>query len=483
MNYKETINKGLKRGYEVVIESKDLADGISQKTEEIRKTIKVDGFRPGKVPASIVNQKHGESIKAEVLNKLINDNVFSIVDEKKFRPIAQPKVDLKEKKNETDDTIFSFELELFPEIKLVDFQKIKIESFKVNIKDKEVNQRVDLIAKNQKSYEDQSNSYKAKKDDSVRLDYEGTIDGKNFDGGKAEDQSIVIGSGQYLKDLEDGLVGLKAGDTKKIAVKFPENYQAEDLKGANAIFECVIKKIGSPKETKVDDEFAKSVGTENLDDLKSKVKDQMQKEYDDLTKNISKKNLFEALELEHKFELPEELIKTEFNNLKEGHLNAQNPASDDHKREIKDKKLSDDNDKKFSSEAKKRIQLGLILQEVGRLNKIQVTQDEMNKALYEYAMNFRGQEQKVIEYYKNNQDAMTQLQAPIYENKILDFILEKVKLESKDIDVDSFIKIYNGGNVEKSTSDKKSTTKKKSDIKKKKTLKKKVATKKKTEKK
>ena len=181
MNYKETINKGLKRGYEVVIESKDLADGISQKTEEIRKTIKVDGFRPGKVPASIVNQKHGESIKVEVLNKLINDNVFSIVDEKKFRPIAQPKVDLKEKKNETDDTIFSFELELFPEIKLVDFQKIKIESFKVNIKDKEVNQRVDLIAKNQKSYEDQSNSYKAKKDDSVRLDYEGTIDGKNFD--------------------------------------------------------------------------------------------------------------------------------------------------------------------------------------------------------------------------------------------------------------------------------------------------------------
>ena len=205
MNYKETINKGLKRGYEVVIESKDLADGISQKTEEIRKTIKVDGFRPGKVPASIVNQKHGESIKAEVLNKLINDNVFSIVDEKKFRPIAQPKVDLKEKKNETDDTIFSFELELFPEIKLVDFQKIKIESFKVKIKDKEVNQRVDLIAKNQKSYEDQSDSYKAKKDDSVRLDYEGTIDGKNFDGGKAEDQSIVIGSGQYLKDLEEEL--------------------------------------------------------------------------------------------------------------------------------------------------------------------------------------------------------------------------------------------------------------------------------------
>ena len=199
----------------------------------------------------------------------------------------------------------------------------------------------------------------------------------------------------------------------------------------------------------------------------------MQKEYDDLTKNISKKNLFDILEKEHKFEMPEGLIETEFNNLKQGHLTSQNPASEDHKKEIKDQKLSSDSEKKFKDEAAKRIQLGLVLQEVGRLNNIQVTQDEMNKALYEYAMNFRGQEQKVIEYYKNNQDAMTQLQAPIYESKILDFILEKVKLKSTDIDVDSFIKIYNGGNAEKSSSDKKKTVKKKAV--KKTTTKKKVA--------
>lgn len=461
MNYKETINKGLKRGYEVIIKSEDFDNGINTKIEEIRKTIKIDGFRPGKVPASIVQQKHGDSIKAEVLNKLINDNVFNIVQEKKFRPIAQPKVDLKEKKSDGDDTVFTFEIELFPEIELIDFEKLNVESYKVKIKDKEIDQRVELIAKNQKSFKDQPDDYKAKKDDSVRLDYEGTIDGKNFDGGKAEEQTIIIGSGQYLKDLEDGLIGLKAGDTKKIPVKFPDNYQAEDLKGANAIFECKIKKVGSPEETKIDDAFAKSVGTEDLKDLKTKVKDQMQKEYDDLTKNISKKNLFDILEKEHKFEMPEGLVDTEFNNLKQGHLASQNPVSDDHKKEIKDQKLSSDNEKKFKDEASKRIQLGLVLQEVGRLNNIQVTQDEMNKALYEYAMNFRGQEQKVIEYYKNNQDAMTQLQAPIYENKILDFILGKVKLKSTDIDVDSFIKIYNGGNAEKSATEKKKSVKKK----------------------
>jgi len=475
MNYKETINKGLKRGYEVIIKSEDFDNGINTKTEEIRKTIKVDGFRPGKVPASIVQQKHGDSIKAEVLNKLINDNVFNIIQEKKFRPIAQPKVDLKEKKSDGDDTVFTFEIELFPEIELIDFEKLNVESYKVKIKDKEIDQRVELIAKNQKSFKDQPDDYKAKKDDSVRLDYEGTIDGKNFDGGKAEEQTIIIGSGQYLKDLEDGLIGLKAGDTKKIPVKFPDNYQAEDLKGANAVFECKIKKVGSPEETKIDDAFAKSVGTEDLKDLKTKVKDQMQKEYDDLTKNISKKNLFDILEKEHKFEMPEGLVYTEFNNLKQGHLASQNPVSDDHKKEIKDQKLSSDNEKKFKDEASKRIQLGLVLQEVGRLNNIQVTQDEMNKALYEYAMNFRGQEQKVIEYYKSNQDAMTQLQAPIYENKILDFILGKVKLKSTDIDVDSFIKIYNGGNAEKSATEKKKTVKKKTV--------KKATTKKKTEKK
>jgi len=475
MNYKETINKGLKRGYEVIIKSEDFDNGINTKTEEIRKTIKVDGFRPGKVPASIVQQKHGDSIKAEVLNKLINDNVFNIIQEKKFRPIAQPKVDLKEKKSDGDDTVFTFEIELFPEIELIDFEKLNVDSYKVKIKDKEIDQRVELIAKNQKSFKDQPDEYKAKKDDSVRLDYEGTIDGKNFDGGKAEEQTIIIGSGQYLKDLEDGLIGLKAGDTKKIPVKFPDNYQAEDLKGANAVFECKIKKVGSPEETKIDDAFAKSVGTEDLKDLKTKVKDQMQKEYDDLTKNISKKNLFDILEKEHKFEMPEGLVDTEFNNLKQGHLASQNPVSDDHKKEIKDQKLSSDNEKKFKDEASKRIQLGLVLQEVGRLNNIQVTQDEMNKALYEYAMNFRGQEQKVIEYYKNNQDAMTQLQAPIYENKILDFILGKVKLKSTDIDVDSFIKIYNGGNAEKSATEKKKSVKKKTV--------KKATTKKKTEKK
>jgi trigger factor len=461
MNYKETINKGLKRGYEVIIKSEDFNNGINIKTEEIRKTIKVDGFRPGKVPVSIVQQKHGDSIKAEVLNKLINDNVFSIVQEKKFRPIAQPKVDLKENKSKTDDTVFTFELELFPEIELVDFQKINVDSYKVKLEDKEVDQRVDLIAKNQKTFKDQPDDYKAKKDDSVRLDYEGTIDGKNFDGGKAEEQNIVIGSGQYLKDLEDGLIGLKSGDAKKIPVKFPDDYQAEDLKGANAIFECKIKKIGSPEETKIDDAFAKSVGTEDLKDLKAKVRDQMQKEYDDLTKNISKKNLFDVLEKEHKFEMPEGLIETEFNNLSKSHLTSENPTSDDHKKEIKDQKLSSNTEKKFKDEAAKRIQLGLVLQEVGRLNNIQVTQDEMNKALYEYAMNFKGQEQKVIEYYKNNQDAMTQLQAPIYENKILDFMLDKVKLKSTDINVDSFIKIYNGGNAEKSELNKKKTAKKK----------------------
>ena len=469
MNYKETINKGLKRGYEVTIKSEDVSSGIDTKAEEVKKTIKVDGFRPGKVPLNIVMQKHGESIEAEIMNKLINDNVFSIIDEKKCRPIAQPKVDIKEKKDPKDDTIFTFEIELFPEIKLMDFEKENVDSYKVKLEKKEVDQRVELIAKNQKTYKDEPASYKAKKEDSVRLNYEGTIDGKNFDGGKAEEQSIVIGSGQYLKDLEDGLIGTKSGDVKKIDVKFPDNYQAEDLKGANAVFECEIINVSSPQDSKVDDAFAKTVGAEDLKDFKKKVEDQMQKEYDDLTKNLAKKNLFEILEAKHTFEMPEGLIETEFNSLKEGHLHSKNPVSDDHKKEIKDHKLSAVTEKKFKQDAIKRIQLGLVLQEVGKLNNIQVSPDELNKALYEYAMNFRGQEQKVIEYYKNNPDALTQLQAPLYENKILDFILSKVKLKTKDIDVDSFIKIYN--NVDSTNVEKKP---KKKEVKKKTAAKKKL---------
>ena len=463
MSYKETLNSGLKRAYEVTLESKDLNRNIETKIEEVKKTIKMDGFRPGKVPTNIIMQKHGEAINAEVLNKMVNDNVSQIIQEKKFRPVSQPKVDLKDSskdKSKKEKQVFNVEFELFPEIKLVDFSKIEIESTKVKLEKKEVDKRLDLIAKNQRTYKEEKDDYKSKMEDSILLDYEGTIDGKNFDGGKAEGQTIVIGSGQYLKDLEDGLIGVKKGDNKKIKVKFPENYTQKDLQNADAVFECNIKKISTPQESKVNDEFAKSVGATDLKDLKSKIESQMKKEYDDLSKSLDKKNLFEKLQANHKFPLPENLIETEFNGLKDKYLYSEQPASDSHKKEIKDNKLSSENEKKFKEDASSRIQLGLILQEIGKINSIQVTGDEMNKALYEYAGNFRGQEQKVIDYYKNNQEAAMQFQAPLYENKIVDFILSKVKLKTKELDVDSFIKVYNSVDSELNKQKKKTTTKK-----------------------
>tara|TARA_B100001029_G_scaffold176256_1_gene178926 strand:- start:382 stop:1812 length:1431 start_codon:yes stop_codon:yes gene_type:complete len=476
MSYKETLNSGLKRGFEVVLETEDLNKNINVKVEEVKKTIKIDGFRPGKVPTNIIMQKHGDAINAEVLNKMVNDNVSQIIQENKYRPVSQPKVDLKDKEKEGKQ-VFNVEFELFPEIKLADFSKIVIESSKVKLEKAEVDKRLDLIAKNQRTYKEEKDDYKSKNEDSVLLDYEGTIDGKNFDGGKAEDQTIVIGSGQYLKDLEEGLIGVKKGDNKKIKVKFPENYGQKDLQNAEAVFECNIKKISIPQESKVNDEFAKSVGATDLRDLKTKVEAQMLKEYSDLSKSLDKKNLFEKLQESHKFELPENLVETEFNGLKEKHLQSEQAVSDAHKKEIKDKKLSSENEKRFKEDANSRIQLGLILQEIGKTNAIQVTGDEMNKALYEYAGNFRGQEQKVIDYYKNNQEAAMQFQAPLYENKIVDFILSKVKLKTKELDVDSFIKIYNNvdSNLEKPKT--KKTTKKKTT--KKKTTKKKTASKKK----
>ena len=446
MNYKETLNSGLKRGYEVILESEELNKNIEAKIEEVKKTIKMDGFRPGKVPTNIIVQKHGEAINSEVLNKMVNENVSKIIQEKNHRPVSQPKVDFKDSskdKEKKDQKVFNVEFELFPEIKLVDFAKIEVESCKVKLEKKDVDKRLDLIAKNQRTFKEEKDVYESKKEDSVLLDYEGTIDGKNFDGGKAEGQTIIIGSGQYLKDLEEGLIGVKKGDNKKIKVKFPENYNQKDLQNAEAVFDCNVKKVSSPQESKVNDEFAKSVGAIDLKDLKSKVESQMQKEYDDLSKSLDKKNLFEKLQDAHKFELPENLIETEYNGLKEKYLHSEQPASDGHKKEIKDHKLSSENEKKFKEDANSRIQLGLILQEIGKVNSIQVTGDEMNKALYEYASNFRGQEQKVIDYYKNNQEATLQFQAPLYENKIVDFILSKVKLKTKELDVDSFIKVYN----------------------------------------
>jgi trigger factor len=445
MDYKETVNKGLKRSYEVSIPSSDVESKVNNKILEIQKTIKMDGFRPGKVPTDLIKKQHGEQAHSEVLNDIINKNVSELVTEKKLRPVAQPQVNLKDEKDKTK-TVFTIDIEIFPEIKLVDFEKTTIENYTVKLEKSETQKRIDLIAKNQKSYQKQEDSYKAKDGDSVILDYEGTIDGKNFDGGKAEEQSIVIGSGQYLPDLEKGLIGLKAGDEKSIKVKFPETYHAKEMQNADAVFECKIKAVSTEKETKIDDAFAKSMGATDLKDFQGKVEGQMKSEYEKLSKDMSKKELFDILDKEHSFELPEGLVASEFKNLKEGYLHDKNPTSDQHKKDIEKHEISKEMEKDFQEQADNRIKLGIILNEIGQVNKIQVSQEEMQQALYQYAGNFPGQEQEVVEYFKKNPDAGMQIQAPLYENKVVDFILSKVKLKNNELDLDSFIKVYNGLN-------------------------------------
>jgi trigger factor len=405
----------------------------------------MDGFRPGKVPTDLIKKQHGEQAHSEVLNDIINKNVSELVTEKKLRPVAQPQVNLKDEKDKTK-TVFTIDIEIFPEIKLVDFEKTTIENYTVKLEKSETQKRIDLIAKNQKSYQKQEDSYKAKDGDSVILDYEGTIDGKNFDGGKAEEQSIVIGSGQYLPDLEKGLIGLKAGDEKSIKVKFPETYHAKEMQNADAVFECKIKAVSTEKETKIDDAFAKSMGATDLKDFQGKVEGQMKSEYEKLSKDMSKKELFDILDKEHSFELPEGLVASEFKNLKEGYLHDKNPTSDQHKKDIEKHEISKEMEKDFQEQADNRIKLGIILNEIGQVNKIQVSQEEMQQALYQYAGNFPGQEQEVVEYFKKNPDAGMQIQAPLYENKVVDFILSKVKLKNNELDLDSFIKVYNGLN-------------------------------------
>jgi trigger factor len=393
--------------------------------------------------------------------------------------VAQPQVNLKDEKD-TTKTVFTVDIEIFPEIKLVDFEKTTLDTFSVKLEKSEITKRIDLIAKNQKSYQKQDAAYKAKEGDSVMLDYEGTIDGKNFDGGKAESQSIVIGAGQYLPDLEKGLVGLKSGDEKDIKVKFPETYHAKEMQNADAVFNCKIKEVSSEKETKVNDAFAKSMGATDLKDFQSKVETQMKGEYEKLSKDMSKKELFDILDSEHSFDLPEGLIESEFNNLKNGYLQDKNPATDQHKKDVEKKEISKEMEKDFQEQAENRIKLGIVLNEIGQVNKIQVSQEEMQQALYQYASNFPGQEQEVVEYFKKNPDAAMQIQAPLYENKVVDFVLGKVKLKNKELDLDSFIKAYNGFNNPELKSKKKTVKKKtaKKETKKTETKKKKVTKKK-----
>ena len=433
MQVTETLSEGLKRELKIDIPAGDLAAKLDDYMADLKTKANIKGFRPGKVPMAHLKKMYGRQAMAEILSNTIQETTQKAVEERSERPALTPEIDLPEEDAEkimAGDADLSFKMtyDVLPEFDIVDFAGIEIERPVVDIADEEVDEQVAEIAKNNTPFDAKDGA--AEDGDRVTMSYLGKIDGEPFDGGADENGQLVLGSGQFIPGFEDQLIGTKAGDEKVVEVTFPEDYPAAHLAGKAATFDVVVKEIAAPGEATIDDEFAKGLGLESLDKLKEIVRGQIEGQFGQMTRQRVKRQLLDKLDEHYSFDLPEKLLDSEFDVV-------WRQVEEDMKRNEKTFEDEDTTEEEAKAEyrkiAERRVRLGLVLSEIGEKNDIQVTDEELQRALYDRVRQFPGQEQQVFEFYKNNQQALASLRAPIYEEKVVDFMLELAKVADKTV--------------------------------------------------
>lgn len=430
MQIKETTNDGLKRGYEVIITAADIAGRVDAEIKKVAPQIRMPGFRPGKVPANLVRKMHGESIHAQTINDVIRESVDKLMQDNKLRPAMQPAISLGEGYEQGKDAVLSVNLEILPEIAAPTIEGITLERLNVPVSDAQIEESLATIAGQQKSYKDAAKTKKADDGDQLIIDFVGSIDGVEFDGGKAEDAPLVIGSGQFIPGFEEQLKGVKTGDEKTITVTFPEDYQAENLKGKDAQFAIKVKQVKVETETKIDDDFAKSLGLEGSDQLKGLLRGQVEQETNGLTRTQMKRQLLDHLAAGHDFAVPESMVEAEFAQIW-AQLEQEAAREEDPAAALKEIEGDKDDYRKI---AERRVRLGLLLSEIGQANGVEVTNQEMNMLLQQAASQYRAEDrQRFVEYIQSEPMAAAQLRAPLYEDKVVDFLFSKAEITDRDV--------------------------------------------------
>lgn len=434
-------NEGLSRMYKISVPQADIQKRLDDRIEEIRPQMNLKGFRPGKVPASHVKKMYGKSIMGEVVQALVDEKTQSTIEEADVRPAGQPEMHMEgEMEAVLDgkaDLKFHFHIDVMPEFEPTDVKKLKVEKPVADISDEEIEERLGQIAEANQQYDKRGKTAKARDKDAVVIDFLGKVDGEAFDGGAAEDHTLVLGSGSFIPGFEDQLVGVKAGDEKNVEVQFPENYQAEHLAGKEAVFEVKVHEVRAPKTPKVDDDFAKGLGLEGLDKLKEIVTDQIKGEFDGASRAKAKRALLDQLDEKHDFDLPPKMVDQEFDQIwqqLQSEMDAGRTAEEDKG------KSEDELKEEYRKIAERRVRLGLVLAEIGRAAEVTISEQEVQQALINEARNFPGQERQVIEFFQQNPNAMAQLRAPIYEDKVVDHIMEVAKVTEKTVSKDELLK-------------------------------------------
>jgi len=435
MDINETLSEGLKRELRVTVPAAELDERLSARLEELRGQVRLKGFRPGKVPTDHLKRLYGKSAMAEIVENIVAETTRTALADRGEKAAMQPQVEMTEDEAEANeilaakaDLTFTVNYEILPDFELADIKGVKIERPVADVSDEEIEERMQQIGESGRSYEAVKRN--AKEGDRVTIGYVGKIDGEAFEGGTDDDTQIVIGSGQFIPGFEDKLKGLKAGDEKPIEVTFPENYPAAHLAGKEAVFDVSVKEVAAPQDIKLDDEFAQRLGVESIEKVKEAVSSQIESEHGSVTRQSVKRQLFDALDEKHDFPLPEKLVEQEFENIWRQVMHD----VEHHGRSFEDEGTTEEAARAdYLKIAERRVRLGLLLSRIGEQAEVQVTEEEMQRALYDQVRRYPGQEERVIEHYRNNPDAVQALRAPIFEEKVVDYLLELAEVTDKKV--------------------------------------------------
>ncbi len=435
MQITETVSQDLRRQYTVTFPASELDSRVIKRLEEMKGRVNLKGFRPGKAPVSFLKKQFGKSVMGEVVQAAVNEGSEKAINDNQLKPALTPRIepvgDVQQVVDGKADLTFTVTVDLMPDFAVTDISQLKVERLVSDVTDAEVDAALDRLAQQSRTFTPRPAEEAAQKDDTVVIDFSGSVDGVEFEGGKGNDFNLTLGSGQFIPGFEDQLIGAKAGESRDVKVTFPAEYHAPDLAGKDAVFAVSVKEAKAPDESKIDDELAKKLGIENLSALKERVRDQIKAEHAQASRLHLKRRILDALDEAHAFPLPPAMVESEFANIwaqveaelkREGKTAAEEGGSEEELRA------------EYRRIAERRVRLGLVLGRLGEQNGITVSGEEVQRAIMQRARQFPGQEQQVFQLYSQNQQAQAEIRAPLFEDKVVDFIAELAQITDKQVD-------------------------------------------------
>jgi trigger factor len=435
MQITETVSEGLRREFKIVVGAADLDARLTGRIEEMKPQVHLKGFRPGKAPTSYLKKNFGKSMMGEIVEAVVSETSQKAITDNALKPAFQPRVELVSQLDEVvqgkSDLEFTVKVDLMPDFDLVDVSKLNVEKLISDVSDKEVDEAVEKLAEQARTYSVRGEGEAAEKNDAVVIDFVGKVDGEEFPGGKAEDFNLVLGSGQLIPGFEDQLIGAKAGDAREVKVTFPADYPEKKLADKDAVFETKVKEVKSPDPLTIDNALAQKLGLDSIGTLKDRVRDQLKADFARASRMHLKRRILDALDEAHSFSLPPTMVESEFDAIwraVEAELQREGKTAAD------EGKTEEELKKEYHDIAERRVRLGLVLARIGEQNGIQIANDEIQRAIMARARQFPGQEQQVFNFYANNPQAQAEIRAPLFEDKVVDFIAELADVTERSVD-------------------------------------------------